>query len=54
MKLTEEDTPDLLSAAKFMIDTLADLTTEEFSRGGDKEAREALTAAIMAEEERAK
>ena len=38
--------PDLLAACEFALDRLENMTTGEFSSGGDKEARELLAAAI--------
>ena len=38
--------PDLLEACKAMIACLEDLTTEDFSRGGEKAEREMMIAAI--------
>lgn len=38
--------PDLLAAALITLETLANITTVEFSQGADKPAREALEAAI--------
>lgn len=40
--------PELLEAALKMLDILENMTTAEFSRGADKEGREALAAAIKA------
>lgn len=37
---------DLLEAAENLLKTPDTITTEEFSRGGDQEAREALRKAI--------
>lgn len=36
----------LLAAAKLALNTLDNITSEEFSRGGDRPARDALNAAI--------
>ena len=38
--------PDLLAACELALTLLEDLTTEEFSRGGDRPARVALQAAL--------
>jgi hypothetical protein len=38
--------PDLLAACEFSLSELANMTTEEFSMGGDRHARECLVAAI--------
>ena len=38
---------DLLTAAKDLLDILDTITTEDFSLGGEQEAREALRAAIQ-------
>ena len=38
--------PDLLSACEFTLARLRDMTTEDFSKGGDKMAREELVKAI--------
>ncbi|RJQ46852.1 MAG: hypothetical protein C4534_02060 [Gaiellales bacterium] len=40
--------PQLLAAVQITLQLLDNLTTEEFSRGGDKPAREALQAAFTA------
>jgi hypothetical protein len=37
--------PELLEAAKFTLDVLENMTTEQFQRGEDKPAREALSHA---------
>ena len=37
---------ELLRAAKATLDKLDNITTEEFSRGGEREEREALRAAV--------
>lgn len=39
--------PELLAACKAMIDKLENLTTDEFSKGGEKEERERMKAAIQ-------
>jgi hypothetical protein len=38
--------PDLLAACQETLETLREMTTEEYQRGGDKHARELLEAAI--------
>ena len=51
-RITQEDArliaaaPDLLSACEFTLARLRDMTTEDFSKGGDKMAREELVKAI--------
>lgn len=48
-----EAAPDLLKACEDTLDTLNDMTTHEFQRGGDKAIRAQLEAAILkATEER--
>ena len=37
----------LLETCQFAWDTLSDLTTDEFSKGGDKELRDRLSQAIF-------
>lgn len=38
--------PDLLAACKFALTTLANMTTQQFSNGADKEIRDFLRATI--------
>lgn len=40
--------PTLVEAARFALDKLCALTTQEFARGGDREIRERLAAALTA------
>lgn len=44
--------PELLEACKFALQILSDITTEDFSRGADRPARDALEAAIATAEGR--
>src|SRR5437868_3901379 len=44
--------PDLLEACRLTLQILENLTTEDYSRGGDKPARKALEAAVAKAESR--
>lgn len=44
------DTPSLIEAAKALLERIDNITTDEFSKGGEHDAREALRLAIAAYE----